>query len=70
MKIRSMSLTLIAGYLCLFWTIAAVAAPNIEFEGGVSVDFGDVKANTTLEHMFVFTNTGDQVLQIHRVKGG
>lgn len=69
MKTRSMSLILIVGCLCLLLTIGAVAAPNIEFEG-VSVDFGDVKANTTLEHMFVFTNTGDQVLQIHQVKGG
>ena len=70
MKTRSMNLILIASCLWLFCTIGAAAAPNIEFEGGMSVDFGDVKANTTLEHTFVFTNIGDQVLQIHQVKGG
>jgi hypothetical protein len=70
MKTWSISIILIVSCVCVFWTTEAAAAPNIEFEGGVAVDFGDVEANTTLEHMFVFTNTGDQVLQIHQVKGG
>jgi hypothetical protein len=63
---------LVAFFVCvtLMWAVTAFATPNIEFTDGLTFDFGDVKANTTLEHTFVFTNTGDQVLHIPQVKGG
>lgn len=63
---------IIAFILCvtMMWTSTAIAAPKIEFEGGPSFDFGDVEPNTTLQHTFVFTNSGDAVLQIPQVKGG
>ena len=56
--------------LAMMWTVGAAAAPDIEFANGLSFDFGDVRAETTLEHTFTFTNTGDQILQIPQVKGG
>ena len=70
MKRQHMCVMLVVSCLGLLWGSGVAAAPNIEFEGGLSVDFGDVKGNTLLEHTFVFTNTGDQVLQIPKVKGG
>ncbi len=63
-------IAIIACLMTVIWTVGAIATPDIEFAGGLSFDFGDVRADTTLEHIFIFTNTGDQVLQIPQVKGG
>lgn len=46
------------------------AVPKIEFIGGITADFGTVQPNSTLTHTFVFTNPGDEVLNIEQVKGG
>jgi hypothetical protein len=46
------------------------AAANVEFVGGLVFDFGNVPPNTSLNHEFVFKNTGDAVLRIDNVKGG
>jgi hypothetical protein len=46
------------------------AAPQIEFVDGATFDFGDVQPNSTATHTFVFTNPGDEVLNIVQVKGG
>jgi hypothetical protein len=56
--------------MVISWTSAANAAPDIEFVGGLSFDFGDVRSGVTVERLFTFTNTGDQVLRIEQVKGG
>ncbi len=70
--LRRTQIQRIALIACLtaMWTIGAVAAPDIDFTDGLSVDFGDAQANTILKHTFTFTNTGDDVLHIPRVKGG
>ncbi len=72
MELRRTQIQRIALIVCLaaMWTLGAVAAPDIEFSDGLSFNFGDAQANTTLEHTFTFTNTGDRVLHIPRVKGG
>ena len=62
-----------ASYRAVAFTSAvassAVSAvgPRIEFDSTV-LDFGEVTAGKIVEHNFVFTNTGDQVLEIQDVR--
>jgi len=70
MNKKGLTMCLIMVGLCLVWTSAAFAAPQIEFVEGLTFDFGDVKANETLTHEFVFKNIGDALLKIEQVKGG
>ena len=43
--------------------------PRIQFESAV-FDFGRINSGESVTHAFVFTNTGDQVLEITRVQPG
>ena len=45
------------------------AGPRIEF-ADLNYDFGKVDAGTVVKHDFVFTNTGDQLLEISDVRPG
>ena len=56
--------------LCIVWVQGSQAAPQIELVDGITFDFGDVEANKTLTHTFVFKNSGDSVLKIKQAKGG
>lgn len=62
--------SLIIAVLCMMLAQVTVAAPQIEFVGGPTFNFGGVEPNATLTHEFVFKNTGDEVLEIIQVKGG
>src|SRR5689334_8422174 len=55
--------------LCAFSAIITVAAgePKIEFAEPI-FDFGKVPAGPMINHVFTFTNTGDQVLEIKDVR--
>lgn len=56
--------------VCLLWGAMVDAAPKIEFVEGAEFNFGMVQPNASLNHVFVFKNTGDEVLRIDSVKGG
>lgn len=43
--------------------------PRIQFESSI-FDFGRINSGENVTHAFVFTNTGDQVLEITRVQPG
>ena len=70
MNKKGLAMCLIVAGICLVWASAAFAAPKIEFVENLTFDFGNVKANETLTHEFVFKNIGDVVLKIDQVKGG
>jgi hypothetical protein len=70
MNKKDLAMCLIVVGLCFIWTATAFAAPKIEFGENLTFDFGNVKANETLTHEFVFKNIGDVVLKIDQVKGG
>ncbi len=48
---------------------AAVVGPRIEFATPI-YDFGRITAGVVVKHDFVFTNTGDAVLEVDSVLGG
>ncbi len=70
MNKQGLVMCLIMVGLCFVWAVTAFAAPKIEFVENLTFDFGNVKANETLTHEFVFKNIGDVVLKIDQVKGG
>jgi hypothetical protein len=70
MKQIGITCILLVACLYLGGMTHAEAVPQIEFVDGVTFDFGDVQPNSTVTHTFVFTNPGDEVLNIVQVKGG
>ena len=70
MKKTGMAMLIIIGCVYFAWTAIAQAAPQVEFVGGTTFEFGDVQANEKLTHTFGFKNTGDAVLKIGKVEGG
>jgi hypothetical protein len=70
MRKTSILLCIVVFCVGLVWAFALYAAPRVEFVEGVVFDFGNVQANETLTHIFVFKNTGDKVLKVEQVKGG
>ena len=70
MKKIGIGLLIIMGCGYFVWTAVVQAAPQVEFVGGTTFDFGDVQANEKLTHTFGFKNTGDAVLKIGKVEGG
>ena len=71
-SMRKVHITICIIAVCMgsAWALRVDAAPQIEFEGGVTFDFGDVQANEKLTHIFVFRNIGDKVLKIERLESG
>ncbi len=54
----------------LFFFLALISCfngPRIEFNE-MSYDFGNVKQNSELKHIFIFKNTGNSILKIEKVK--
>ncbi len=49
-------------------TPAANTGAKIKFEEE-SYDFGEIKQGDRVSHTFIFTNTGDEVLILKRVRG-
>lgn len=62
-----------ASILILGWYQQTCAAEphgaRIEFKEE-NFDFGEVSNDTLLQHVFVFTNTGEDTLEIKRVSSG
>ncbi len=56
-------------YFLLFFIISCFGKPRIEFNE-ITYDFGQVKQNTELKHIFIFKNTGSSTLSIEKVKAG
>jgi hypothetical protein len=53
--------------LCLFVSVSAWAQPQIQFTV-LEHDFGNATAGDVLNHEFVFTNTGDEPLEIKTIQ--
>lgn len=64
------NIVVLAACLLILSAHAAAAAPAMEFVDGLTFDFGNVQANSMVHHTFTFVNTGDEVLQILRMKAG
>jgi hypothetical protein len=69
---RKVSIIICIIVICMgaAWALEVEAASQIEFVGGTTFDFGDVQANETLTHIFVFRNIGDEVLKIENLESG
>ena len=61
---KKIFLLLVAGFV--FYSSIVLAAPSILFDDEV-YDFGDVVQGESLEHVFTFTNEGDETLVIEKV---
>jgi hypothetical protein len=48
-------------------TVAVTAGPRVEFDSTI-LNFGKAVAGQVIEHDFIFTNTGDQTLEIRDVR--
>ncbi|MBN2403486.1 MAG: DUF1573 domain-containing protein [Spirochaetes bacterium] len=53
----------------MFLIISCLGKPRIEFNELIH-DFGDVKQNSELSHIFLFKNTGSSTLSIDKIKAG
>ena len=55
--------------LLLFFICSCSGKPKIEF-AELKYNFGDVKQNSEIKHVFMFKNTGGSTLVIEKIKAG
>jgi hypothetical protein len=55
--------------ILFFLSISCGGQPNVKFNE-LAFDFGDVKQEEELSHIFTFVNTGTSTLIIEKVKAG
>jgi len=63
------NIVLFISFFLLFFLVSCFADPRIEFNE-ISYNFGQVKQNSELKHIYVFKNTGSSTLTIENVKAG
>jgi hypothetical protein len=63
------TIVLFISFFLLFFLISCFANPRIEFNE-ISYNFGQIRQNTDLKHIYVFKNTGSSTLTIENVKAG
>lgn len=58
----------VLSFISLFlWFNLSLTVPRLEFPEGRVHDFGEVKVNSSIQHMFKVVNTGDANLKILNV---
>lgn len=67
MKIKTIPFSLLI--LCLISSLFCFGKPKIEFDE-IKHNFGEVDQHISLVHTFLFTNTGDGMLTIKKIKAG
>ncbi len=55
--------------ILFFISVSCGGQPNIKFNE-LAFDFGDVRQEEDLSHIFTFVNTGNSTLIIEKVKAG
>lgn len=65
--IHACTYVLLIAALSLGGGLPIQAAPQITFEQ-TTFDYGDIQANSTITHIFIFKNTGDEPLIIESLQ--